>query len=58
MSNETPDERIGQDPGIPGFDTPVEPDDAPASAERDTAAPQRERADDPDDEGHMTAPSG
>jgi hypothetical protein len=61
MSNdapETPDPAIPQDPGIPGFDTPSETDDAPLPDAKDDGAEGRERLDEPDREGHMTAPAG
>ena len=53
---DTPDPSIPQDPGIPGFDVVSDPRDAPPPDEKDPAAEERERADDPDREGHMTAP--
>ena len=56
MSSDTPDERIPQDPGIPGFDTVSDPGDRPTPDEQDEDAERRERPDDPDREGHMTAP--
>jgi hypothetical protein len=58
MSSDTPDEGIPQDPGIPGFDTPSETRDRPLPDEKDAAAEERERPDDPDLEGHQTAPEG
>ena len=56
MSSDTPDERIPQDPGIPGVDTVSDPGDRPTPDEKDDDAERRERADDPDREGHRTAP--
>lgn len=51
---ETPDEAIPQDPGIPGFDTIAEGQD-PLPDEKDEDADRRERVDDLDEEGHMSA---
>jgi len=56
MSSDTPDEGIPQDPGIPGFDTVSDPRDRPTPDEHDEEAGRRERPDDPDLEGHQTAP--
>ena len=53
---ETPDPTIPQDPAIPGFDAVDDPRDRPIPDEKDAAAEARERPDDPDREGHMTAP--
>lgn len=47
---------IEQDPGIPGVDVVSDPGDAPLPDEQEDAAEERERPDDPDDEGHMTTP--
>ena len=58
MSNERPDADIPQDPGIPGFDVVSDPRDEPTPDEHDPAATERERLDDPDLEGHQTAPEG
>jgi len=58
MSSDTPDEGIPQDPGIPGFDTVSDPRDRPTPDEQDDDAERRERLDDPDREGHQTAPEG
>jgi hypothetical protein len=55
---ETPDPAIPQDPAVPGFDTPSDADDAPLPDAKDEQAEERERLDEPDREGHMTAPSG
>ena len=55
---ETPDPSIPQDPGIPGFDVVSDPDEAPPPDEPPPAAAERERPDDPDREGHMTAAEG
>jgi hypothetical protein len=54
---ETPDENIPQDPGIPGKDVISDPSDAPLPDEKNASAEERERVDDPDDEGHMAQPS-
>lgn len=51
---ETPHEELPQDPGIPGRDV-ISDDDAPPPDEKDPAAEQRERLDDPDQEGHQSA---
>lgn len=51
---ETPDEAIPQDPGIPGFDT-IADAQSPIPDEKDEDAEPRERVDDVDEEGHMTA---
>lgn len=48
------DEDIPQDPGIPGFDT-IADDHTPIPDPKDPEAERRERPDDPDEEGHMTA---
>jgi hypothetical protein len=56
MSSDTPDEGIPQDPGIPGFDVVSDPRDRPAPDEKDASTEGRERPDDPDREGHRTAP--
>jgi hypothetical protein len=53
---DTPDEDIPQDPGIPGYDVVSDPRDRPTPDAGQTGAEERERPDDPDDEGHMTAP--
>jgi hypothetical protein len=53
---ETPDPAIPQDPGIPGFDPPSDTGDAPLPDAKDETAEERERLDEPDREGHMTAP--
>ena len=53
---ETPDESIPQDPGIPGFDPMSDRGDKPPPDDKDEAAELRERLDEPDEEGHMTAP--
>jgi hypothetical protein len=53
---ETPDPAIPQDPAIPGFDVVADPRDRPIPDEKDPSAEERERPDDPDREGHMTAP--
>jgi hypothetical protein len=53
-SPETPDEDIPQDPGIPGFDT-ISHEYAPPPDEKSAEAEVRERMDDQDEEGHMTA---
>jgi hypothetical protein len=53
---ETPDPSLPQDPGIPGFDVVSDPRDAPLPDAKDPAAEERERPDDADREGHMTAP--
>jgi len=55
---ETPDPAIPQDPGIPGFGTPSDTGDVPLPDAKDVSAEERERLDEPDREGHMTAPSG
>jgi hypothetical protein len=55
MSGEFPDPELPQDPGIPGVDV-VSDGDAPTPDEKDASAEERERPDDPDEEGHMTAP--
>jgi hypothetical protein len=55
---ETPDPAIPQDPGIPGFDAPSDTGDAPLPDAKDESAEEGERLDDPDREGHTTAPSG
>jgi hypothetical protein len=55
---ETPDPDIPQDPGIPGFDTTSEGAGPPEQVRKDESAERRERPDEPDLEGHMTAPSG
>jgi hypothetical protein len=55
---ERPDPDLPQDPGIPGFDVVSEEPDASAPVRNDDAAVERERLDEPDREGHMTAPSG
>jgi hypothetical protein len=55
---ETPDERIDQDPGTPGFETPADTSDRPTPDAKDAAAERRERLDDEDREGHQTAPEG
>jgi hypothetical protein len=57
MSGERPDtphEELPQDPGIPGFDTIADERD-PIPNEKDRDAERRERVDDVDEEGHMTA---
>ena len=53
-SPDTPDEDIPQDPGIPGFDT-ISHEYAPPPDEKSAEAEVRERMDDQDEEGHMTA---
>jgi hypothetical protein len=53
---ETPDPDIPQDPGIPGG--PIAEGDVPPPDRKDDSAEDRERLDEPDREGHMTAPSG
>jgi hypothetical protein len=53
---ETPDEAIPQDPGIPGSDVVSDASDAPLPDDKDASAEDRERMDDPDDEGHMSTP--
>ncbi len=53
-SGDTPDERIPQDPGIPGSDT-VADETGPIPDEKDPGAERRERVDDVDEEGHQTA---
>jgi hypothetical protein len=53
MTSDTPDERIPQDPGIPGFDTISEEPDAD---EQEPGGERDARPDDPDREGHVTAP--
>jgi hypothetical protein len=50
---ETPDEDLPQDRGIPGWDVVSDPADAPLPDEKDPGAEERERVDDPDEEGHM-----
>ena len=55
---DTPDPAIPQDPGIPGFDVVSDPRDAPLPDRKDERAEERERPDEDDLEGHMTAPSG
>jgi hypothetical protein len=55
---ETPDPDLPQDPGIPGFDAVSDEGDAPLPDRKDGSAEERERLDEPDREGHMTAPSG
>ena len=52
----TPDEAIPQDPGIPGWDAVADPRDRPLPDDKDEAAEQRERLDEPDREGHMGSP--
>ncbi|MDQ3895131.1 MAG: hypothetical protein M3292_10825 [Actinomycetota bacterium] len=53
---ETPDEEIRQDPGIPGFDVISDkPNPSPPDV-KDESAEEREAYEDPDQEGHMTAP--
>ena len=54
LSPETPDERIPQDAGIPGFDT-ISHEYAPPPDDKSVDAERRERHDDADDEGHQTA---
>ena len=49
---ETPDEGLAQDPGIPGWDVMSDPGDKPPPDEKDEAAEERERLDEPDREGH------
>ena len=49
---ETPDERLAQDPGIPGWDAMSDAGDKPPPDTKDDAAEGRERLDDPDREGH------
>ncbi len=53
-----PDPGISQDPGIPGFDAISDRSDRPIPDAKDEGAQSRERIDDPDREGHQTAPSG
>ena len=55
---DTPDPEITQDPGIPGWDAMSDRGDSPPPDEKDESAELRERPDEPDREGHMTAPSG
>ena len=55
---ETPDPAIAQDAGIPGFDTISDPRDTAIPDPKDEPAEERERLDDPDREGHQTAPEG
>lgn len=57
-SSDRPDPDLPQDPGIPGFEPASEPDESPPEVEQDEAAGERERLDEADLEGHMTAPSG
>jgi hypothetical protein len=52
VSGEFPDPEIPQDPGIPSTGG----GDAPTPDEQDESGAQRERPDDPDEEGHMTPP--
>lgn len=53
-----PDPAIDQDPAIPGFDAMSDASDYPPPDEKDASAEQRERIDQPDLEGHQTAPEG
>lgn len=55
---DTPDPAISQDPGIPGFDVMSDPGDSPPPDTKEESAEERERLDEPDREGHTTAPSG
>jgi hypothetical protein len=54
MSDEspTPAEDVSQDPGIPGRDVISDSSDAELP-DKDPSLEDRERIDDPDDEGHM-----
>jgi hypothetical protein len=54
----TPAEDVSQDPGIPGKDVISDSSDAPPPDGKDLAAEDRERIDDPDDEGHMSPVEG
>jgi hypothetical protein len=51
----TPDEDLPQDAGIPGRDVISDESDASLPDEKDAEAEGRERLDDADHEGHMTA---
>ena len=53
-----PDPGISQDPGIPGFPAMSDASDYPPPDEKDASAEVRERFDQPDLEGHQTAPTG
>ena len=53
---ETPADDIPQDPGIPGWDVVSDARDAPLPDDKDPAAEERERVDDPDLEGHQGSP--
>ncbi len=53
-----PDPAIDQDPGIPGFDPMSDPSDSRLPDAKDASAELRERFDEPDREGHQTAPAG
>ncbi|MGH3104551.1 MAG: hypothetical protein ACRDN6_10710 [Gaiellaceae bacterium] len=54
---DTPDPDIAQDPGIPGLETMSDRGDDPLPDAKDESAEGRERLDEPDREGHMSAPS-
>jgi hypothetical protein len=47
------EEDIPQDPGIPGAEVLSDPSDAELPDRKDESAEDRERPDDPDDEGHL-----
>ncbi len=53
--DEPVDPGIVQDPGIPGFDVVSDRRDRPLPDEKDAGAERRERLDDADEEGHMSA---
>lgn len=53
---ETADEEIRQSAGIPGREVIGDARRRPPPDEHDPDAKERERPDDPDDEGHMTMP--
>ena len=55
-SPDTPDADLPQDPAIPGWDVMSDPTDKPIPDDKDESAEDRERHEDPDQEGHMTAP--
>ena len=52
-----PEAAIAQDPGLPGFDVMSDAGDKSPPDEKDSAAERRERFDEPDREGHQTAPA-
>ena len=54
---EPPDPSISQDPGISGFDVMSDAGDSPPPDAKDESAERRERLDQPDEEGHQTAPA-